>query len=201
MLHGQAEALMPIVAAAMTEASLPAAALDFVAAAVGPGSFTGIRAGLAAARGIALALAKPLLGVTGFEAVASAVDRGDSRQFLLVAIESRRREFYLQLFDPARRPLADPAAIMPEALAEWTHAAVGTAPVVIAGDAAARAAAALAGRRCAIVAGDPVPSAIGVAQAALLRWRSGKRGGEARALYLRPPDVTLSDGNPRPAGS
>ncbi len=213
MLHGQAEALMPAVAAAMDEAGLAAAALDLVAVAVGPGSFTGVRAGLAAARGIALALAKPVLGVTAFEAAAEATaagaadDRGGGPLPLLVAIESRRRELYVQLFDAARRPLADPAAIMPEALADSVHAVIGAAPLVVAGDAAARALAALAGRRRAIAVEDPGPTAVGVARAALRRWRAGdwggtgERGGVARALYLRPPDVTLGGGHRGPAAS
>ena len=54
-MHGQAEALLPLVDKAMREAGQVPAALDLVVATVGPGSFTGIRAGLAAARGIALA--------------------------------------------------------------------------------------------------------------------------------------------------
>ena len=61
--HSQAEALMPMVDAAMRKAGLPPAALDLVAATVGPGSFTGIRVGLAAARGIALATDAQLVGV------------------------------------------------------------------------------------------------------------------------------------------
>ena len=73
MERGQAEALLPMAAAAMREAGFPPASLDCVATAVGPGSFTGIRVGLAAAQGIALALGAPLIGVTGFEAVVAAL--------------------------------------------------------------------------------------------------------------------------------
>src|SRR5258708_19583473 len=67
--HSQAEALMPMVDAAMRKAGLPPAALDLVAATVGPGSFTGIRVGLAAARGIALATGAHLAGATPSDAV------------------------------------------------------------------------------------------------------------------------------------
>src|SRR6266851_9911888 len=62
-MHGQAEALLPMVDRAMRKAGLPPAALDLVAATVGPGSFTGIRVGLAAARAIALATGARLIGV------------------------------------------------------------------------------------------------------------------------------------------
>src|SRR5438128_6462839 len=97
-LHGQAEALMPMVDAAMRKAGLPPAAIDLIAATVGPGSFTGIRVGLAAARGIALAANAPLIGVSSFEAVA-AMSGEPSRIhscFLLVALESRREDLFVQ---------------------------------------------------------------------------------------------------------
>ena len=68
-MHGQAEALLPMVDACMREAGQVPAAIDLVAVTVGPGSFTGIRVGLAAARGMALATGAQLIGVTSFEAV------------------------------------------------------------------------------------------------------------------------------------
>src|SRR5437588_1487547 len=69
-MHGQAEALLPLVDRAMRKAGQMPAALDLVVATVGPGSFTGIRVGLAAAHGIALATGARLIGVTSFDAVA-----------------------------------------------------------------------------------------------------------------------------------
>src|SRR6185312_6342874 len=66
--RGHAEALMPMIEDAMAEAELAFDALDLVAAAVGPGSFTGLRTGLAAARGLALALDKPTHGVSSLAA-------------------------------------------------------------------------------------------------------------------------------------
>ncbi len=202
MAHGQAEALLPMVETAMRRAGLPAAVLDFAAATVGPGSFTGIRVGLAAAHGIALALDIPLFGVTAFEAVAASVplDRDDGRRVLLAALESRRADLYVQLFDGARRQLGPPAAVMPAALAAWVNRGVGAAPLLIAGDAAERAAGALARRPRIEVATNPPPAVIGVLSAALGRWRQGGRGGAARPFYLRPPAVTLAHGRPAPTG-
>jgi tRNA threonylcarbamoyladenosine biosynthesis protein TsaB len=69
--RGQAERLLPIVDAVMRKSGLSAAALDIVGATIGPGSFTGIRIGLAAVRGIALATGAQSVGVTGFEAIAA----------------------------------------------------------------------------------------------------------------------------------
>src|SRR5882672_12886814 len=71
MKRGHAEALMPLIARVMKEAGLPFAALDRIAVTTGPGSFTGLRVGLSAARGIALAAAKPAVGVTTLAAYAA----------------------------------------------------------------------------------------------------------------------------------
>src|SRR6266705_7028939 len=70
MKRGHAEALMPLIARVMKESGLPFAALDRIAVTVGPGSFTGLRVGVAAARGIGLAAGKPVVGLTTLAAMA-----------------------------------------------------------------------------------------------------------------------------------
>src|SRR6266853_3397229 len=91
LARGHAERLMPMLRAVMAEAGLAFAALDLIAVTTGPGSFTGIRVGLAAARGLALASGLPILGVTAFEALAQAVSPVERAGLgLLVAIDSRR---------------------------------------------------------------------------------------------------------------
>src|SRR5438552_18511098 len=112
--HGHAEALLPMIDRVMTEAGVSPQRLDAIAAATGPGGFTGIRVGLAAAHGIALATGARLVGVTSFAAVAEALRRGaplaaGSGPHLLVALDSRRDDLYVQLFAPdMRTPLAPP---------------------------------------------------------------------------------------------
>src|SRR5258707_2838362 len=71
MKRGHAEALMPLIARVMKQSGLPFSALDRIAATTGPGSFTGLRVGLSAARGIALAAGKPAVGVTTLSAYAA----------------------------------------------------------------------------------------------------------------------------------
>src|SRR3954468_20996175 len=71
MKRGHAEALMPLVARVMKESGVAFAALDRVAVTTGPGSFTGLRVGLSAARGIALAANKPAVGITTLTAYAA----------------------------------------------------------------------------------------------------------------------------------
>jgi tRNA threonylcarbamoyladenosine biosynthesis protein TsaB len=188
-MHGQAEVLLPIVDFVVREAGLMPSALELVAVTTGPGSFTGIRAGLAAARGIALARGLSLIGISSFEAAAEAVPSVVlAGGCLLVALESRRADLYVQLFNSARRPLCEPAARLPEALPIALDAAPEGA-IAIAGDGAARAGMALAERRDVRVLDTPPPVA-GALFAALRRWRCGEFGPPVHPLYLRPPDVT-----------
>src|SRR5260221_927840 len=79
MRHGHGEALLPMIDRVMATAGLPAARLDIVAAATGPGGFTGIRVGLAAAHGIALAIGARLIGITRFATVAATAAAASGR--------------------------------------------------------------------------------------------------------------------------
>src|ERR1700721_2501025 len=71
MVRGHAEALMPRIARVVSEATLEFLELDRIAVTVGPGSFTGLRVGVAAARGIAVAAGKPAVGLTTLSAIAA----------------------------------------------------------------------------------------------------------------------------------
>src|SRR4051794_31351742 len=132
--------------------------LECVAVATGPGGFTGIRAGLAAGQGIALAAGARLVGGMSFAAVAAAVRlrrpargreggpaptnavaggraAGDGGAALLVALDSRRDDFYVQLFAADRTTkLAEPAAVLPDRLASYVGEVIGGMTLVIAGD-------------------------------------------------------------------
>ena len=192
--RGQAERLLPMIDAVIRKAGLSALALDIVGTTIGPGSFTGIRVGLAAVRGSALATDARSVGVTGFEAVAAGLAsraREQGAGFLLVALESRREDLYVQLFDHTYRPLGDPTAVMPAALDKALSHVIGVAPLVVAGDAAQRAANILLPRSCTIVIEGSAPDAAGVLRAVLLRARGGESRVKLLPLYLRPPDVTV----------
>src|SRR5204862_5654788 len=73
MKRGHAEALMPLIARVMREAGIAFANLDRIAVTTGPGSFTGLRVGLSAARGIALAADRPVVGLTTLSAYAAPI--------------------------------------------------------------------------------------------------------------------------------
>jgi tRNA threonylcarbamoyladenosine biosynthesis protein TsaB len=193
MRHGHAEALLPMIDQVMAVAGLTPAAMETVAVSVGPGGFTGIRAGLAAAQGLALASGARLIGVTSFAAVVARLPHCDEP--VLVALDSRREDLYVQLFSRNGAFLGEPAAIPPAELAAFVAAAVGKAALSIAGDAADNAAAALAGRNVTVIAGS-APDALGVLAAAT----ADRYAGPARPLYLRPPDVSFPKSRANPGG-
>lgn len=97
MKRGHAEALMPLIARVMNEAAIGFAALDRIAVTTGPGSFTGLRVGLSAARGIALAAGKPVVGVTTLTAYAAPVVSTNSQPAVLAAIDARHDQVYFQV--------------------------------------------------------------------------------------------------------
>jgi tRNA threonylcarbamoyladenosine biosynthesis protein TsaB len=199
-MHGQAERLLPMVDSAMRTARLSASQIDIIGVTIGPGSFTGIRVGLAAARGIALATGARLIGATGFEAVAAGLAApAHGGDFLLIVLESRREDLYTQLFDHARNSLGDPTATMPAALDETLNRIIGGAPLLLAGDAAQRAARILASRPDTSVAEGSAPDAGGVLRA-VLRQRLSAQSAGPLPLYLRPPDVNFSNASKRACG-
>jgi len=202
-MHGQAETLFPMIDACMNEAGQVPAAIDLIAVTVGPGSFTGIRVGLAAARGVALATGAQLIGVTSFEAVAGEAARNPCSGCggLLIALESRREDLYVQFFDLRGDPLYEAVAVPPTSLRKATEAAVGERPLLIAGDAARRAAAALAQYPHTIL-GSSAPSAVWTLRSGRRLSRIGKTTEGARPFSLRPPDAAPVGGisKRRPAG-
>jgi tRNA threonylcarbamoyladenosine biosynthesis protein TsaB len=191
--RGHAEALMPMVVEVMAEAGVAFADVDLVAVTVGPGSFTGLRIGLAAARGMALAAGLPCLGITTLEAVAESIDRRQqANEVVLAALDSKRGDIFAQAFAAVDRPLDPPVAVSVDDL----HAIIpaGTTldrPVVVVGSAAETAVRALtdAGRQ-AVAAAAAVPVASAVAAIAARRHRRGAKPGRPPSpLYLRPPDT------------
>jgi tRNA threonylcarbamoyladenosine biosynthesis protein TsaB len=149
--------------------------------------------GIAAARGIAVARDLPLVGVSSFEAAAASVpDAALEGRRLLVALDSRRADLYVQLFDGFARPRSEPAARHPEALANavsWAERKT----IVVAGDGAASAVQVLAKSVEATIV-EAAPPVAGALRAAIWKWRRGEGDGAVRPLYLRSPDVSFPGG-------
>jgi tRNA threonylcarbamoyladenosine biosynthesis protein TsaB len=197
MTRGHAEALIPMAVAVLDEAGLGFDALELVAVTVGPGSFTGIRTGIAAAQGIALARDIPLFGVTTLEAVGhaaakGAMDRGEGGDLpILVALETRRADLYVQWFSPALDPLGAAEAASTAGIAAGLH----ERPFVAAGDGIARLRDTFGNAEVRYAAGPGLPDAADVAALAAARWpdraaAGASCAGSLRPLYLHPPQAT-----------
>jgi tRNA threonylcarbamoyladenosine biosynthesis protein TsaB len=120
MKRGHAEALMPQIARVMKEAGLPFSALDRIAVTAGPGSFTGLRVGLSAARGIALAAGKPAVGVTTLSAYAAPVVGESGEHPVISAIDARHDHVYFQAVSGDGDVLVGPHVVpITEVLAAW----------------------------------------------------------------------------------
>lgn len=184
MVRGHAEALMPLIARVMSQAQLDFDAIDRIAVIIGPGSFTGLRVGVSAARGLALAAAKPTVGLTTLAAFAAPHVAADDEIPLLSVIDARNDHVYIQLFGPGGRTIIHPRiATVREAVR-----AASAGPARIVGTGAELVAAAWP-------AGDSPPPLVDAARAPAIDWVAhlGAAALPTRALlkplYLRAPDA------------
>ena len=186
MIRGHAEALLPLVARLMDKAKLEFDHLDRIAVTTGPGSFTGLRVGLSAARGIGLAARKPVVGLTTLAALAAPYIAADDTASVASVIDARHDHVYYQLFGPGGRTLV-PARIAP---AQEATRAVATGPVRLVGS----------GARMLFQAWprlQPLPL-IDERRAPDIAWvaRLGAatdEGAAPKPLYLRAPDAQPQD--------
>jgi tRNA threonylcarbamoyladenosine biosynthesis protein TsaB len=118
MQRGHAEALMPLIARVMKSSGVGYADLARVAVTTGPGSFTGLRVGLSAARGIGLAAEKPVVGLTTLAAYTAPLVAADGDNPVIAAIDARHDQVYFQAVDGDGTTLVAPrVAPVAEALA------------------------------------------------------------------------------------
>lgn len=181
--HGHATMLMPMIEQAMAKAGCGYADLERIAVAVGPGSFTGIRVGLAAALGLSLASGIPAVGISSFHcvAVSAVAERQDRRLFVL--LDSRREEPFLAEFDENLGFIQPPTVIAPDALDDVLAPA---RPLILAGDAPAMGRYAQQGGIRLI---QISPQALSVAELAADPMR--RYDLPPKPVYVRPPDVTM----------
>ena len=186
MARGHAEALMPMIAEVMEEAGLDFAAIDLVAATTGPGSFTGVRIAVAAARGLALVTPAKLYGIDSLTVMArSARSTGIAEGApFAVAVDARRGMLYLGLYDDAGGKLDGPLLVSPEdtlpLLPRALRTAVGSGASLLAEAASQR------GRKVQTALPELQPNAASLAEIAL---ESGETVPTLRPLYLRPSDA------------
>jgi len=108
---GHAELLMGMIDDVLAKAGKTYADLFRIGVVIGPGSFTGVRVGVSTARGLALALNIPAIGVTTLEGLATEAHALHPGRPLLAVIDARREQLYSVLYDPAGALLAEPAVL------------------------------------------------------------------------------------------
>lgn len=177
MPRGHQERLAPLVRELAAEAGVGFADLTRVGVTVGPGSFTGLRVGVAFAKGLGAALDIPVVGVGTLEAMAHGREG-----FVVAAIDARRNQLYLQLF-------GDGAALTPPDALTAEDAAARIAEVYHGGQATlvGTGATLLEG----VIAGAAVDIPDGPDPVAVARLAAVAPIRPVRPLYLRAPDAKL----------
>lgn len=177
---GHAEHLMAVIDAALKAAGTDFAGLDAVAVSVGPGSFTGLRVGVSTARGLALALKIPAIGVTTLEALAAEASAAFPGRAVLAALDAGREEIHAAFYDKASVLTYGPTVAT---VARAAAMATGNS-AVLAGTAAAKIAS-FAGRGF-----DIGPTSATADIAVYARLAAAKGAGERpKPLYLRGADA------------
>ncbi|MBP2548231.1 tRNA threonylcarbamoyl adenosine modification protein YeaZ [Neorhizobium galegae] len=178
---GHAERLMAMIDEVLETAGVALSDITRVAVTIGPGSFTGIRVGVAAARGLALALPADAVGVTTLSALARAHLANDASRPVIAAMDAKRDEIYAQVFGTDGAPITEAAAVSLEDLrhlAEIQGAAVtGSAASLLSGEGAAS---------------EPDRFDIGIV--ARLGAEVEAHVARPKPLYLRGPDAKPQDG-------
>lgn len=177
MMRGHQERLAPLTREVMRAAGLDFPAIDRIGVTIGPGSFTGLRVGLAFAKGLALALDRPCIGVGSLEALAAGLASDGLRA---AVIDAGRGRVFLQIFE------GEAAIVAPDSL-EIATAAARVAELAQGGDLT------LTGPGAALLSGV-APGASIIDQAAPSPVVVAKVAARSpttlpRPLYLRAPDA------------
>lgn len=158
-----AEKLHVFIAEAMREVNLQYTDLDAVAVSNGPGSYTGLRIGISAAKGLCFALGKPLIAINTTEVLAQAAQKYKPQGAVLAVIDARRNEVYAQLFSADMAPQTPVEAVIVTA-ESWPTV---DAQTLVIGDAAQKTAD-LLGRKVRVA--QQLPSADDMTNLALQRF-------------------------------
>ena len=187
MSKGHAEALMPMLEGVLAETETARRDLTRLAVTHGPGTFTGVRVGLSAMRGLALALELPVKTYGTLAVMAAAHKYADDP--LLVAVDAKRDTFYAQAFDAHGAAMSNPAALTAMQLAALAES-TGADRMAVCGTRAALLTETWSGFYASEA--PPYPQAVCLAAMAA-QDKDWLNLPLAEPLYLRPPDATLPD--------
>ncbi len=177
MARGHQERLAPMVAEAVAEAKLAFDRLERIAVTIGPGSFTGLRVGLAFAKALSLALDVACVGVGTLEALMASLDGADAAPLAIAALDARRDQLYLQVFSGGE-PLTEPGNLSLDEAQALIVGLGATAKTTVVGSGAA-----LLGYT---TAGPETVDPVALARLAAARPMPQER---PSPLYLRAPDA------------
>jgi tRNA threonylcarbamoyladenosine biosynthesis protein TsaB len=191
----QAARLVPAIAEVMAEARVEKRALSLIAVTTGPGSFTGVRVGLATARGLALALGIPLAGIATTTCLLAQAQAGD--RLAVAAIDTHLGDWFcaIRAGDQAPSEVAQaPFVTSTEGLAER----LAGKPCVVVGLEADRLGPLLPNARAEVALPDPAVIARLALAPGIEAWKVRNRTeGLPRPLYLRGVNITTPDGTRR----
>lgn len=193
MSRGYAEVLMPMVDQALLETGLTYENIDVVGVATGPGSFTGLRVGLSAARGLSLGLNCDLHGVTTFYAAALASARkirSNDPSNLWVILNSRRSNFFLQKFKLRSGSLEEAGEPVSADESFILRNLVGSRSIIT-GDGSVQIRLNNQLKKKVKIIPDCRKSSVGVIAELAVRESSSKSRGSLKALYINAPQVNL----------
>lgn len=186
MRRGHAEALIPVIADVMKAAGLDFSGLDRIATTVGPGSYTGLRVGISAARGLSLASGKPTVGITTLAALSAPLIAENAAIPVVAAIDARHGNVFFHMVGAAQRVLLSPR----HASLEDAIRSISTGPVRIVGPAAALLAAKWPRHSGNAPVSVEVRAKPSIEWVARLAAATEPMRSPAKPLYLRSPDVT-----------
>lgn len=185
----QAARLLPAVETVLAQAGIDRRALRLLAVTVGPGSFTGVRVGLAAARGLSLGLAVPLAGFSTTSVLLA--QAGPRDRLVVAAIDSRLGDWFCALGGSDGAPFVASSADLATRLAGRPCLVVGAGAPALAVELSAAGIDALAEE----MLPDPAVLARLADAVGAEEWRArNRREGLPRPLYLRGVNITLPDG-------
>jgi tRNA threonylcarbamoyladenosine biosynthesis protein TsaB len=127
--------MLSLIEVLLGEVGWTRASIDRIAVGIGPGSFTGLRVGIALAQGMALGLGRPLVGVGSLAALAQQVSN-DERRVRVPVLDARRGELFVAAYDNGGGELLAPAAIPIAQVPELLATTFGSTPYVLVGEAA-----------------------------------------------------------------
>lgn len=188
MERGHAEALLPLVERVISQVHGLFSTLDRVAVTIGPGSYTGLRVGIAAARAIGLAAGIPVVGVTTLSALIAPLVSGDKRRLLAAAIDARHGQVYFQMVAPGGRNVIAPSLVSIRDAVRL----IGAGPIALNGSGAPALAveALTSGIDAVVPSGSGQPD---IAWVARLGMAADPAQAMPKPLYLRGPDAKPQD--------